>query len=90
VASRTHRRDFAYAPAIAFLFLPFGFLPLQLSAFVFYALKLVALWWVGATIARRAGSPSRRNARSPLRSWWLAATWRRNCGLGTRTFSASG
>jgi len=50
-------QGFRYAPAIAFLFLPFGFLPLKLSAFVFYALKLVALWWVGATIARRAGSP---------------------------------
>ena len=50
-------QGFRYAPAIAFLFLPFGFLPLQFAAFVFYGLKLVALWWVGATIARRAGSP---------------------------------
>jgi len=48
-------QGFRYLPAIAFLFLPFGLLPLEWSALVFYVLKLVALWWVGATIARRAG-----------------------------------
>jgi hypothetical protein len=49
-------QGFRYAPAIAFLVLPFGWLPLEQSAFAFYCLKLAALWWTGATIARRAGS----------------------------------
>jgi len=48
-------QGFRYLPAVAFFFLPFGFLPLEWSAFAFYCLKLVALWWVGATIARHAG-----------------------------------
>ena len=47
---------FRYAPVIAFLFVPFGWLPLEPAAFVFYCLKLAALWWIGATVARRAGS----------------------------------
>jgi Glycosyltransferase family 87 len=49
-------QGFRYAPAIAFLFVPFGWLPLQLAALVFFVLKLVVLWWVGATVVRRAGS----------------------------------
>ena len=50
-------QGFRYLPAIAYLFVPFGLLPLEWSALVFYVLKLLALWWVGATIARRAGWP---------------------------------
>ena len=54
-------QGFRYAPAIAFLFLPFGWLPLELAALAFFALKLAALWYVGATVARHVGlSESRR------------------------------
>ncbi len=49
-------QGFRYLPAIAFLFLPLGLLSLRWSAFAFLCLKLIALWWMGATIARRAGS----------------------------------
>ena len=49
-------QGFRYLPAVAVLFLPFGWLSLEPAAFVFFALKLAALWWVGATVARRAGS----------------------------------
>jgi hypothetical protein len=49
-------QGFRYAPAIAFLFLPLGWFSLETSAFLFFCLKLAALWWVGATIARRIGS----------------------------------
>lgn len=49
-------QGFRYAPAIAFLFTPFGWLPLEWSALAFYALKLVALWSIGAIVARRAGA----------------------------------
>jgi hypothetical protein len=48
-------QGFRYLPAVAFLFLPFGLLPLQWSALAFYCLKLAALWWMGAVTARRAG-----------------------------------
>jgi hypothetical protein len=50
-------QGFRYAPAIAFLFVPFGWLPLELAALLFFALKLAALWYVGATVARHAGLP---------------------------------
>jgi hypothetical protein len=46
---------FRYAPAIAFLFVPFGWLPLELAALAFFAVKLAALWYVGTTVARHAG-----------------------------------
>jgi hypothetical protein len=48
-------QGFRYAPAIAFLFVPFGWLPLELAALAFFALKLAAMWYVGATIARHVG-----------------------------------
>jgi Glycosyltransferase family 87 len=48
-------QGFRYAPAIAFLFVPFGWLPLELAALAFFALKLAAMWYVGATVARHAG-----------------------------------
>jgi len=52
-------QGFRYAPAVAVLFVPFGFLPLELAALVFFALKLVALWYVGATVARHVGLSAR-------------------------------
>lgn len=48
-------QGFRYLPAIAFLFVPFGWLSLELAALAFFALKLAALWYVGATVARHAG-----------------------------------
>jgi Glycosyltransferase family 87 len=48
-------QGFRYLPAIAFLFVPFGYLPLELAALAFFALKLAAIWYVGATVARHAG-----------------------------------
>ena len=48
-------QGFRYLPAIAFLFVPFGWLPLEPAALAFFALKLAALWYVGATVARHAG-----------------------------------
>ena len=48
-------QGFRYLPAIAFLFVPFGWPPLEVAALAFFALKLAALWYVGATIARHAG-----------------------------------
>ena len=59
-------QGFRYAPAIAFLFVPFGWLPLELAALAFFALKLAALWYVGATVARHVGL-SRGDGRSS--SW---------------------
>jgi len=47
-------QGFRYLPAIAFLFVPFGWLSLELAALAFFALKLAALWYVGATVARHA------------------------------------
>ena len=49
---------FRYAPAIAFLFLPFGLLPLSVAAFLFYVLKVAALLYVGGVVARYAGVPA--------------------------------
>jgi hypothetical protein len=48
-------QGFRYLPAIAFLFVPFGWFPLEVAALAFFALKLAAVWYVGATVARRAG-----------------------------------
>ena len=48
-------QGFRYLPAIAFLFVPFGWLPLEVAALAFFALKLAAVWYVGATVARHAG-----------------------------------
>lgn len=53
-------QGFRYAPAIAFLFLPLGWFGLQTAALLFYILKLGALWWVGAILARRIGVPAWR------------------------------
>lgn len=46
---------FRYAPVIAFLMMPIGWLPLEAAAIVLYLLKLGAAAYVGAVIARRAG-----------------------------------
>ena len=46
---------FRYAPAIAFLFVPFGLLPLEAAAFLFFTLKVVAFIYVGALVARHVG-----------------------------------
>ena len=51
-------QGFRYAPAIAFLFFPLGWLSLETAALLFYGLKLAALWWVVSTIARRMGATS--------------------------------
>jgi hypothetical protein len=48
---------FRYAPAVAFLFVPFGFLPLEASAFVFFLIKAVALVYTGALVVAFAGRP---------------------------------
>lgn len=56
-------QGFRYVPAIAFLFLPLGWLPLEFAALAFFVLKLAAAWYVGATVARHAGlSEGRRQA----------------------------
>ena len=57
-------QGFRYAPAVAFLFLPFGWLSLETAAFVFVCLKMGALWWMGATIARRIGLTTPRHQKS--------------------------
>lgn len=46
---------FRYVPVIAFLFVPFAWLPLPLAALTFFVVKLAALAWVGLTVARHAG-----------------------------------
>lgn len=46
---------FRYLPVIAFLFVPFAWLPLPFAALTFFILKLAALAWVGVTVARHAG-----------------------------------
>ena len=51
-------QGFRYAPAIAVLFVPFGWLPLPLAALAFFALKLVALWYIGVVIVRHAAVPA--------------------------------
>ena len=48
-------QGFRYVPAIAFLFLPLGWLPLEFAALAFFVLKLAAAWYVAATVARHAG-----------------------------------
>ncbi len=53
-------QGFRYVPAIAFLFLPLGWLPLEFAALAFFVLKLAAAWYVGATVARHAGLPEGR------------------------------
>jgi hypothetical protein len=60
---------FRYAPAIAFLFVPFGWLPLGVAAFVFYTVKAAAVVYVAAVVARQAGSAT------PVRT----LMWRRCC-----------
>ena len=47
---------FRYAPAIAFLFVPFGLLPLEAATFLFFTLKVGAVVYVGSVVARHAGS----------------------------------
>jgi len=49
-------QEFRYLWAVAVLFVPFAVLPLPTAALAFFLLKLVALWWVGAVVARRAGA----------------------------------
>ena len=48
-------QGFRYVPAIAFLFTPLGWLSLEAAALAFFVLKLLAVWYVGATVARHAG-----------------------------------
>jgi len=50
---------FRYAPAVAFLFVPLGLLPLEAAALIFLALKFAVLWSVGALVARDLGWPGR-------------------------------
>ncbi len=52
---------FRYAPAIAFMLVPFGWLPLEVSALIFFAIKILALFYVGTVVMRRVGlrTPSR-------------------------------
>jgi hypothetical protein len=47
---------FRYAPIVAFLFAPFGWLPLQPAAFVFFALKVALFVYVGRVMARAVGA----------------------------------
>src|SRR5262245_55111969 len=42
-------------PAVAFVFVPLGWLPLERAALVFFALKLAALWSIDVTVAHHAG-----------------------------------
>jgi MFS family permease len=58
---------FRYAPAIAFLFVPFGLLPLEVAAFLFFILKVGAVVYVGSVVARYAGSAT------PTRTLMLAS-----------------
>jgi hypothetical protein len=46
---------FRYAPAIAFLFVPFGWLPLGAAAFLFFAFKVGAVVYVGSVVRRYVG-----------------------------------
>jgi Glycosyltransferase family 87 len=48
-------QGFRYLPAVAFVFVPFGWLSLERAAVAFFALKLAALWYVGVTVARHVG-----------------------------------
>jgi hypothetical protein len=58
---------FRYAPAIAFLFVPFAALPLEAAAFVFFALKVGAVAYVSTVTARYVGGTT------PARTLMLAA-----------------
>jgi hypothetical protein len=58
---------FRYAPAIAFLFVPFALLPLDAAAFLFFALKVGAVAYVGTVAARYVGLTG------PARTLMLAA-----------------
>jgi Glycosyltransferase family 87 len=53
-------QGFRYLPAIAFVFVPLGWFPLEVAAFLFFALQTAAAWYIGVTIARRAGLSERR------------------------------
>lgn len=48
---------FRYAPFVAFLFVPFGWLPLEAAALLFFALKAVAFVYVTALVLRYVGHP---------------------------------
>lgn len=48
---------FRYAPVIAFLMIPIGWLPLEAAAILLYGAKLLAAGYVGSVIARRARMP---------------------------------
>lgn len=58
---------FRYAPAIAFLFVPFALLPLKAGAFLFFALKVAAYFYVAIVLARLAGLPAGHRA-----TMWMA------------------
>ena len=49
---------FRYLPVVALLFAPFGLLPLPLSAFLFFMIKLAVLAWMGTAVGRQAGLPN--------------------------------
>jgi alpha-1,2-mannosyltransferase len=51
---------FRYAPALAFLFAPFGLLPLPAAAFAFFCLKIPALVYIFTVVTRRLDLESRR------------------------------
>lgn len=53
---------FRYAPAIAFLFVPLGLLPLEAAAFLFFGLKVAAFVYVGALVSRYMGLADRHRA----------------------------
>jgi hypothetical protein len=50
---------FRYAPAIAFMLVPLGWLPLEVSALIFFAIKVFALFYIGTVVARRVGLSTR-------------------------------
>jgi hypothetical protein len=51
---------FRYAPAMAVLFVPLAFFPLEVAAFIFFSLKVAAFVYVGDLVARHLGLPARR------------------------------
>ena len=82
-------QGFRYAPAIAFLFVPFGWLPLELAALAFFALKLAAMWYVGATVARHAGLSEGRRQVFLIAFLIVGDTSPRNCASATSISCAS-
>jgi hypothetical protein len=48
---------FRYAPFVAFLFVPFGWLPLEAAALLFFALKAIAFVYVTGLVLRYVGHP---------------------------------